>query len=211
VPPIAPPLLARATDEIEALARGLDRDFAIVGHSLGVPLALEVAARLRERARGVVAVDGIPFHGLFVHRTSDAAMLHEHARSDRERRSLGTDGEFHARLARELRRQCRLESSFAAIAAEASASARDAVCDALGELTVLDARPALAAMSASLLLVLADWAKTPSEAGERFVAQYEGARDLRVEVIDGAAHFVMLDRPHAFMGVLEPLLRRCSE
>lgn len=199
---IEPPLLSRAIDELVAIGR--EGPFAIVGHSLGVPLAIEVAAALPELARCVVAVDGVPALGPFTHRTNDRRELE--AIAERERTRRARDDAFYQRVLTQLRAQCRLASSFEAIEPDARASAPDAIVDALCELLALDARPALGAMKAPILVVLGEWARVRSEARDRLLAQFESARALRVEAIAGADHFAMVDRPDEFVRIVEPFI-----
>jgi pimeloyl-ACP methyl ester carboxylesterase len=202
-PRVEAPLLSRAIDELVALGRA-GGPFAIVGHSLGVPLAIEVAAALPEHVRCVVAVDGVPALGPFVHRTTDRGELE--AIAERERARRVADDAFYPRILGQLRAQCRLASSFEAIEADARTSAPAAIVDALCELLLLDARPALAAMASPILVVLGEWARAPSDALDRLLGQVAAARSLRVEAIAGADHFVMVDRPDEFVRIVEPFI-----
>ena len=188
----------------------------LVGHSLGGTLAIRFATEHPGLIAGVVSVDGLPVFPLMSAAQREAAAQHV--------RSMATHltaPEFRAQqlsymksvgvINPELAEQC------AALSARSDPAA---VSEYTAEDFELDLRPALKNLTVPLLVISpyykADFERyaklnnrsltTAAQKANYYRELLENAPDARVETIDGARHFAMLDQPDRFYGLLARFL-----
>ncbi len=199
--------LAAVADRIARglAARGIERPFDLVGHSLGAGVALTLAARRPRAVRRLVLV--APAGLTVVPRLPSRAM------------ALGVDGLFAARRAlaplTDLAWGRRVLLAFAAadpsalsatqarLMVEASAGAQR-TSEALRTITATDLRPLLRSTSAPLGLI---WGVEDRTVPVRTAAAIHEIRlDAEVRLIERAGHVAMVERPAAFAAALDELL-----
>jgi pimeloyl-ACP methyl ester carboxylesterase len=176
-------------------------DVAVVGHSLGGQVALQVAARAPERVGGVVVVDSVPFYARLFNTLTTPEQAAANASGISAQFRAMTQEQYLAMMEQGLPVQS-LDTGFHPVLMEwVAASDRGAVADAFAEVAGRDFSPVLDDVSAPVL-VLTAWAPgspMDSEAVQRLYAgQYAPLENASVEVIEGARHFLMIDQPDAF-------------
>lgn len=191
--------LPRVRDALIDWAESLDAPPAVVGHSLGGTMAFWLASTEPGLFGPIVAVDGVPFlPGL-----GDPSATEEGTRP--------TAATLRANLEAMTVEQSDMHAAMnlsamisdpdqARRVAEASRGGDPATLGAaVYELMTTDLRDDVARIESPVLLLAAGAAApTPDAAAmlrERYAAQVAAIADHRVEVVEGARHFVMLDRP----------------
>ncbi|MEM9556538.1 MAG: alpha/beta hydrolase [Acidobacteriota bacterium] len=205
-PPIDGELLPQVRDELEAYARGLERPPAIVGHSLGGTMALWLAASAPDAVGPVVAVDGVAF----LPALGDPSATVESARAQAEqmREMLGSMSQEQAdqQAAMTLSTMITDPETVRRVAEASRGSDPATLAQAVHDLMTRDLRPALTTVDDPVLLLAAGAAAPTAEIAAMLAARYAdqvvAVPDHRVEVVDGARHFIMLDRPEAFHALL---------
>lgn len=174
---------------------------AVVGHSLGGQIALQLAARSPDAVSAVMVVDSVPFYA----RLFNPAATPEQAAASGEMfaaqmRSLPHE-QFLAMMGQGLPVQS-LDTDFhSTLRAWFAASDQAVIADAFGEVSGRDFSPVLDEIHAPVL-VLAPWAPGAPVDAETlqtmYAAQYAPLEHGHVEIIEGARHFLMVDQPAAF-------------
>jgi pimeloyl-ACP methyl ester carboxylesterase len=176
-------------------------DIAVVGHSLGGQVALQIAARAPGTVNAVMVVDSVPF---FARLFNPAATPEQAAASGQmfaaQMGSLPNE-QFLAMMAQGLPVQS-LDTGFHATLTEWFAASDQAiVAAAFGEISGRDFSPVLEQIDVPVL-VLAPWAPGAPVDAETieamYAAQYAPLESAQVEIIEGARHFLMIDQPDAF-------------
>lgn len=183
------------------IAQGGYTDVSVVGHSLGGQVALQVAARAPEAVSAVMVVDSVPFYA----RLFNPAATPEQAAASGEmfaaQMSAVPHVQFLAMMDQGLPVQS-LDTGFHDTMREwFAASDQQTIARAFGEVSGSDFTPVLGEVRAPVL-VLTAWAEgspvDPATLEAMYAAQYAPLADGRVEVIEGARHFIMIDQPDAF-------------
>lgn len=179
--------------DVAAVVRRLDLDrVVLVGHSMGGPVALEAAGRLAERVVGVIGVDTF-------HASDDAPPADLDARLQPFREDLPTalgllDPIFFAPAT---------DPALAEwIRTDMAAAPPKVAVPALASLARYHESSALAALDAPVGVINADLQATD-------VAALRRARPgIDVVVMEDAGHFLMMERPEAFVRELRRLVDR---
>ena len=210
-PPAGPgPVIAPAVDALAGYVEAQDlTDVVVVGHSLGGQIALQLAAAEPARIAEVVVVDSAPFYARLFNPaiTPDQAaawgqgVAAQMAAMDREA--------YLAQIRQGLPVQSLTAAGQAQVMAWMDASDQTTVATAFGEVAGSDFTPVLDDVAADVTVLVA-WAEgAPMDAAalaDIYRAQYDPLDSVRVDVIDGSRHFVMLDRPVAFAGRLSEIV-----
>ena len=160
----------------------------IVGHSLGGFVAYWLAATQPGLVGGVIVVDAGPALNDTDEETA-RELRHAWAQSD--------DEELHARIQVAYSAMTADPRRIAPFLPAIERSDRQTMGNAVYELTITDLRETIEAITAPVLLVLAD-----GRAQGFFRKQAEVVPDHEVIVLKGTRHFVMLDDPAGFVRVL---------
>jgi pimeloyl-ACP methyl ester carboxylesterase len=209
--PLGEPFLPRVAEAILEYVqeRGL-RQPVLVGHSLGGFLALDVASRAPERVGGVVAVDGVPFLPALANPEATPAAMTEQAKAIRTMHGGMTREQFAAQTGLALGAMITAPGDVDRARRWSAAADPAAAGTAMAELMTTDLRPAMARVTAPILLIGALGA-APPPMHDTFRAAYRAqmAQAPRATVVfaERARHFVMLDDPEFFHAALDRFLR----
>ncbi len=206
VPAIQGPLLTEARDEIAEYIRSnhLERP-AIMGHSLGGSVALDLAAHYPELVGPVIIVDSLPF---FAGAWFDAKTLAA-AQPTIEQMRKGMGAMSHEQWVA-MTKSGASTNGFATSAKDQKTlidwgldSDQKTVTDAMIELVSTDLRPELSKIETPVLVLgtwigLQSYGVTKEAATALFKEQYSGVKDLNFAMADKSRHFVMWDDPAWF-------------
>jgi len=194
--------VASAAEAIaQYIGEGGYADVAVVGHSLGGQVALQVAARASDTVSAVMVVDSVPFYArLFNPAATPEQAAASGAMFAGQMRSLPNE-QFLAMMEQGLPVQS-LDTDFHPVLMEwFAASDQETVANAFAEISGSDFSPVLDGIDAPVL-VLAPWADgAPVDAEtlqSMYAAQYAPLASADVEIIEGARHFLMHDQAEAF-------------
>ena len=179
--------------------RGLRRP-AVVGHSLGGMLALQMSLAAPKDVGPLVVVDSLPFFAGVMNPAATADSVRPMATAMRAQ-MLGADEATYARNAdAAMAGMTRDATRTATLKAWGRASDRATTAQAMYELMTTDLRGDLARVS-SPTLVLGAWAayapmgSTRSSTEAIFRTQYAALDGVRIEMSEGGYHFLMWDDP----------------
>jgi pimeloyl-ACP methyl ester carboxylesterase len=184
---------------------------AVVGHSMG-GLATLVLGRDHPGVTDRLMVVDVPsFFSVLISPFATASSIAGMARMAR-RQYAGKDA---AGLEEQLRRTGRTlvtsDASLEAIVDWGMTSDQAFVADVMSEVMVTDLRPDLPSIAAPVDILYA-WDKTAPTTriglDQIYATSYAGLPDHRRQRIDGARHYIMLDRPDAFYAAMRNWLGR---
>lgn len=179
--------------------RKLERP-AVVGHSLGGALALQMSIAAPEDVGPLVIVDSLPFFAGVMDPAATADSVRPMAEAMRTQ-MLGSDEATYAKNAEAaVRGMTRDAARTETLKGWGRASDRGTTAQAMYELMVTDLRPQLANVRAPTL-VLGAWAayapmgSTMESTEKLFRTQYAGLPGVRVQMSEAGYHFLMWDDP----------------
>lgn len=171
---------------------------AIVGHSLGGVLALQVAIDAPEAVGPLVIVDSLPFFAGVMNPAATAASVEPMAAGMRAQMLAADDASYAKNAEAAVRGMSRDAARTETLKTWGRASDRATTAQAMYELMVTDLRPQLARVK-SPTLVLGAWAayapmgSTRASTEAIFRRQYTNLEGVRVEMSEGGYHFLMWD------------------
>jgi pimeloyl-ACP methyl ester carboxylesterase len=200
--------LKALTDEVAAYAAKLDHP-AIIGHSLGGLIALEVAEAKPDAVSRVMAVDALPFYPLIMAPTATIEMVKPSAAMMRSRVIAQTDAQYAAGAPKTAASLVKSEAGQALVTKWSIASDRKTAAQMMYDDMITDARPQLGAIKAKLTVVYAYDAVMggQAEVDGLYNSAYAGAPSAMLKRVDGSYHFVMLDQPAAFAKEVDTFLK----
>ena len=182
-------------------ARGLERP-VIVGHSLGGFLAYAVASAQPDAVAGVVAVDGLPFFAALGDPAATPESVGPTAAAMRGMFAGLSPEQLAAQTRPGLPTLMRDTANVARAVEWARTSDPATVGQAMAEMLTTDLRPAVAAIRAPVLQIVAAGSAPTAEVRamlrDRYAAQVASVPRHEVIVAERAYHFVMLDDPAFF-------------
>lgn len=208
VPRIPGPMLDKVRDDIAAYIRHkkLEKP-AIVGHSLGGYLALDLASRYPDLPGKLVIVDSYPSLAS-IYRPE---ITLEQAKSEAAtfRKYMTGPGSQEASAA-QIRMMVTPDADYERIMKWSRASDSSAVADAMVEMYVTDLRESVAAIR-SPSLVLMTWIAykqyTDRKTFEGNVArEYAKLKGADIRITDTSRHFIMYDDPQWFFAQIDEFL-----
>jgi pimeloyl-ACP methyl ester carboxylesterase len=213
VPRIPAPVLATVRDEIAAYIRKNKLDHpAIVGHSLGGTIALDLAARYPDLPGRIAILDSYPF----LMGAMDPKATLESARTVagqmRGYMTAQTQDMYEGfvKSGMSTRAMVEKDSDFQRIVAWGLKSDRTAVTDAMVELYTTDLREDVAKIKVPAL-VMGSWigfqGATHEGVEANLKAQYAKLNGVEIQLSDKAHHFIMWDDPEWMFGHLDRFLK----
>jgi pimeloyl-ACP methyl ester carboxylesterase len=202
-------LLPAWVAELGRYAAGLGRP-AVIGHSLGGLIALEVAAQQPDVIERLMVVDALPFYALTISPGATIDMATPMATMMRSRLLAQTDAEYAASAPMVAARLVKSAVARANVTRWAASSDRTVVGKAMYEDMVTDVRPHLPHIQAKTTVLYAFDATMglPQVAVDSlYSTAYNGLAAVRLIRIDGSYHFIMLDQPEAFLREVDAFLK----
>jgi pimeloyl-ACP methyl ester carboxylesterase len=209
-PPIAAPFLQQVHDQIVQYidANHLDHPI-IVGHSLGGMMSIWLA-ETDPAIGGIVDVDGMPFLAAAINpaATEDSAM--QLGAGMRQQLLASPHDTFVSFMHQFLSATVNDPQNLQMLDAAAEKSDQTTVANAFAELLGKDLRGDLGKITVPVLIVAAG-VDSHGEPKEKLEAEWHAQIDAiphhDLEVVDGAKHFVMLDKPDVFYALVDKALQ----
>lgn len=203
------PVLQSVIDEVAAYAGTLDRP-ALVGHSIGGLISLEVAAKTPDAIGRVMVVDALPFYSLLFNPAVTVEMSAPYAEQTRTQLLTMTDQQFAAAQTQTMAIMTKTASARPMLTDWSVTSDRRVVAQLMYEVTLDDARPRLPAIKAPVTVLYA-WDAAmgrPATAVDAiYAAPYAGLSGAKLKRIDGSFHFIQLDQPDVFASEISAFLK----
>ncbi|MGD2133534.1 MAG: alpha/beta fold hydrolase [Maricaulaceae bacterium] len=194
------PILAPLTEEIAGYAATLDAP-AIVGHSLGGLIALEVTAAHPEAVDRVMVVDALPFYPLIFNPAATVEMVEPQAAMMRDQILAQSPEQFEMSQTMSTRNLVKSDARRADVLGWSLQSDRAVTARAMYEDMTTDARPHLGDIVAPVTVVYA-WDQAmgvpATLADQLYASAYADLAGVELTRMDGSYHFIMLDQPDAF-------------
>jgi pimeloyl-ACP methyl ester carboxylesterase len=183
------------------------RSPAIVGHSMGGLIAMELAARHPDSVGRVLVVDALPFYSLMFGPDATVEAVAPQAAAFRDSVSVMDEAGWRAQQDRTVATLVKTEAARPRVIADNLASDRKVAARAIYEVMTTDARPLLPAIKAPLTVAYAtnDFAREEM-VGPLYRSAYAGAKQARLVRIDDSYHFIMYDQPERFRALLAEFL-----
>ena len=195
--------------EIAAYAAKLDHP-AIIGHSIGGLMAMEIAAAKPDAIGRILIVDALPFYSLLYGPTATADAAKPFAEKARAGILGMTDAEFAAGQTQTMNMMTLTEAARPTLADWSIKSDRHVMAQAMYDVMTEDARHLLAAIKAPVTVLYA-WDVTMGQPHEMADGLYQNAYaklpSAKLTPIDGSYHFIMLDQPEAFAKAVDAFLK----
>jgi len=203
--PVLQPLIA----EIAAYAEALDQP-AIIGHSVGGLIGVEVAAARPDEIGRVLVVDSLAFYTLIFRPDATPENAVPYATMARTQMLGMTEAEFRETQAQTMGIMTKTEAARPALLDWSMTSARRVVAQVMSEVIVTDARPRLSAITAPVTVLYAydPSMGRPAEAVDQMYASaYAGLAAAKLKRIDDSYHFIQIDQPAAFATEVSAFLK----
>jgi pimeloyl-ACP methyl ester carboxylesterase len=197
-------LMGRAAADISTLIRTKHLDHPIiVGHSLGGVMSLWLA-ETDPAIGGVVDVDGMPFLAAAMDPSAAADKAMQIAASMRQQLLSASHDQFVGFMKQFLGAMVTDPTNAKLLNDAAEKSDQTAVANAMSEMLAKDLRPDLGKITAPVVIVAAGEGQTSRDQLEaEWKAQVDTIPHHELVIVDGAKHFVMLDKPDAFYAQLD--------
>jgi pimeloyl-ACP methyl ester carboxylesterase len=188
---------------------------AIVGHSLGGFLALDLAAHYPDLPGRLVIVDAYPFMGGVADAKATAEQARAMAAQIRGYMVAQTQDmyEGYVRSGMSTRMMVEKESDFQRIVGWGLASDRTAVTDAVVEMFSADLRDDIARIKSPTLVMgsyIGFQGATREGVEGNLRRQYAKLQGVEIQVTDKAHHFIMWDDPEWMFGHMDRFLKPVS-
>jgi pimeloyl-ACP methyl ester carboxylesterase len=208
-PPISGPFLSTVRDQIEQYIRANHLAHPIVvGHSLGGVLALWLA-ETDDDVAAVIDVEGLPFLGAAMNPDITADEIAAQSKGAHDQIAAMPQAQLGPFMRQFLATMVTKPADLDHLADAAGRSDAGTVANAFGELLSTDLRPHLAKISMPVAVIVAGDASLPRDKLEQlWRGQVERIPGVEMHVVDGAKHFVMLDRPDAFYALVDAFLAK---
>ncbi|MBA3487216.1 MAG: alpha/beta hydrolase [Lysobacter sp.] len=183
---------------------GLTRP-AVIGHSLGGLLALQMSLAQPERFERLIIVDSLPFFPAASNPAATVEMIKPMAEGMRAGMLAADDASYQSNARRAIGNMSNQPKRTETLAAWGAASDRATSAQAMFELMITDVRAEIAAIRTPTL-VLGAWAgyaafgATRESVGATFTGQYQALDGVRIELSDSGYHFLMWDDPQWLLG-----------
>ena len=209
VPPIQPPFLQQVHDQIvEYIKTNHLQHALVVGHSLGGVMALWLAETDPDIG-GIVDVDGFPFLAA----VEDPAMTPETAaqmaKGVHDQMAAMTPDQLAGQMKQFLNGMVTKPDDLQRLVDAAAKSDPATIATAFSELIAKDLRPDLAKITVPVTIVAATDSTVPLDKLQAaWRAQVDVIPHVDLEFVGAAKHFVMLDQPDVFAGLLDKALAK---
>jgi pimeloyl-ACP methyl ester carboxylesterase len=194
--PVLQPLIA----EIAAYAEALDQP-AIIGHSVGGLIGVEVAALKPDQVGRVLVVDSLAFYTLIFRPDATPENAAPYAAMARTQMLGMTEDAFREMQAQTMGIMTKTEAARPTLLDWSMTSDRRVVAEVMSEVMVTDARPRLPAVKSPVTVLYAyDPAMgRPAAAVDAMYANaYAGLATVTLKRIENSFHFIQIDQQEQF-------------
>lgn len=182
---------------------------AVIGHSMGGLTGLALARRHPTDVGRLLIVDSLPFYPLLFSPAATVEAVRPQAVGMRDGLIAMPTESFDAQQTMTMPRLVKSPEGLKAALAWSKTTDRSVFARAMYDVLTTDLRPDLAAVSAPTVVLYPfdPMMGAPVERVEQLYAvAYAALPGVRLERIDGAYHFIMLDQPAAFAAAVERFL-----
>lgn len=182
---------------------------ALIGHSMGGLITLLVAAKEPDLIGKGMVIDALPFFSLLFNPMATADMVKPFAEQAKAQMLGMTPEAFEAAQKQTMANLSKSPEGQAAGLADALASDRGVVAEAMAEAMARDARGDLPAIAAPITVLQAYDADMPIPKTSYLAlwsTAYAGLKGVQIKVIEGSYHFIMWDQPQAFADAVTAFL-----
>ncbi|WP_337880688.1 alpha/beta hydrolase [Rheinheimera sp.] len=208
------PLLQTLTEQLADYIRQLKlQQPAVIGHSMGSFLALNLASQYPELTGKVVAVDGLPFLAPVFTQSNQtsAAQMQPQAEQLKSLYQAMSAEQLKAMTQQGIHIQAVTPAAQRLVMQMAASSDPKRTGQLVAELLTSDIRPQMPAIKDKVLFLGAN-AGLPSreqqaQAARLYREQLAGIQQLELEFAPRARHFIMLDQPSWFLAKVQAFLK----
>lgn len=190
-------------------AQGL-KSPAVIGHSMGGSIGMELAARHPEQVGRLMVVDMFPKLAVaYFGPTATAETVVKQAAAIRDRITNAPTDQFVAQQNQVIVTMVMTESARKTLVDQSLASDRDVAGRSMEELLITDLTPELGKISAPTTVLYAVNKNLPVPASAFdgwYAAAYAPLKGVKLVRIDDTAHFIMVDQPVKFQAEVEAFL-----
>jgi len=183
---------------------------AVIGHSMGGLTGLMLARRHPEALGRLMIVDSLPFYAVLFSPAATVEGVRPQAIAMRDGMSAMSAETFAAQQAMTMPRLVKSPDGLKAALDWSRTSSKAVVARALYDVLTTDMRGELAAVTTpTTMLYPYDPAMGAPQAmvDQTYAGAYAKLAGARLERVDGAFHFIMLDQPGAFATAVERFLK----
>jgi len=202
-------ILPALINEVAQYAAGLQRP-AIVGHSVGGLLALEVAARRPDVVSRLLIVDALPFYSLTITPAASVEMMRPMAATLRTQVLEQGDTQWVTNAPMTASRLVKTDDGLQLVAKWTAASDWIVVGKMMAENMLTDARRDLPNITAHTTVLYAfdeSMGVSLTTVASMFRTAYIGLPGVTLKRIDDTYHFIMLDQPDVFAREVDAFLK----
>jgi len=203
---IVAPLVEAVSDYIH---REKLKSPAVIGHSMGGLTGLALARRHPADVGRLLIVDSLPFYPLLFSPAATVEMVKPQAVGMRDGLIAMPAESFEAQQTMSMPRLVKSPEGLKAALAWSKATDRSVFARAMYDVLTTDLRPELAAVTVPTVVLYPfdPMMGAPVERVEQLYAgAYAALPGVRLERIEGAYHFIMLDQPAAFAAAVDRFL-----
>jgi len=183
---------------------------AVIGHSMGGLTGLMLARRHPEDLSRLMIVDSLPFYAVLFSPAATVEGVKPQATAMRDGMTAMSAETFAAQQAMTMPRLVKSPDGLKAALDWSKTSSQSVVARALYDVLTTDMRGELAAVTTpTTMLYPYDPAMGAPQAmvDQTYAGAYAALPKVRLERVDGAFHFIMVDQPAAFAGAVERFLK----
>ncbi len=183
---------------------------AVIGHSMGGLTGLMLARRHPEDLSRLMIVDSLPFYAVLFSPAATVEGVKPQASAMRDSMTAMSAETFAAQQAMTMPRLVKSPDGQKAALDWSKTSSQSVVARALYDVLTTDMRGELAAVATqTTMLYPYDPAMGAPQAmvDQTYGGAYAALPKVRLERVDGAFHFIMVDQPAAFAGAVERFLK----
>ena len=205
------PVLDPVVEAVDAYIKAAKlKSPAVIGHSMGGLTGLILARRHPEDLSRLLIVDSLPFYPVVFSPTATVDTIKPQATAIRDRMIAMSAETYAAQQAMTLPRLVKSPEGLKAVLAWSTSSSQSVVGRATYDLLTTDMRGELAAVTTptTLLYPYDPVMGAPQTViDQTYAGAYAALPKVKLERVDGAFHFIMLDQPAAFAAAVDRFLK----
>lgn len=207
----AGPVLEPLVEAVDAYIRSAGlKSPAVIGHSMGGLTGLMLARRHPEALSRLMIVDSLPFYAVLFSPAATVEAVKPRATAMRDSMAAMSTETFAAQQAMTMPRLVKSPEGLKAALDWSKTSSQSVVARAMYDVLTTDMRGELAAVTTpTTMLYPYDPVMGAPQAviDQTYAGAYATLPKVRLERVDGAFHFIMLDQPAAFVAEVERFLK----